>query len=52
MAKYNCVIREDNIGKTISEDAMLDAVDIEETLRSYYVYLYNSIAFFTALIAV
>ena len=43
MAKYNCVIREDNIGKTISEDAMLDAVDIEETLRSYYVYLYNSI---------
>lgn len=43
MVKYNCIIREDNIGKIISEDAMLDAVDIEETLRSKYIYLYNSI---------
>ena len=43
MVKYNCIIREDNVGKTISEDAMLDAVDIEETLRSKYIYLYNSI---------
>lgn len=43
MAKYNCVIREDNIGKTISEEAMLDAVDIEETLRGNYIYLYTSV---------
>ena len=43
MVKYNCIVREDNVGKTISEDAMLDAVDIEETLRSKYIYLYNSL---------
>lgn len=43
MVKFNCIIREDNVGRTVSEDGMLDAVDIEETLRSHYIYLYNSI---------
>lgn len=43
MVKYNCIQREDNVGRLISEDGMLDAVDIEETLRSHYIYLYNSI---------
>lgn len=43
MVKFNCIIREDNVGKTISEDGMLDAVDIEETLQSKYIYLYDSI---------
>ncbi len=43
MVKFNCIVRENNVGKIISEDGMLDAVDIEETLRSRYIYLYNSI---------
>ena len=43
MVKINYIIREENIGRTISEDAMLDAVDIEETLKSKYDYIYNSI---------
>ncbi len=43
MVKFNYIRREDNVGRVISEDAMLDAVDIEETLRSKYVYLYDSI---------
>lgn len=43
MVEYNYIEREDNIGKIISEDAMLDAVDIEETLKSKYIYIYNSI---------
>lgn len=43
MVKFNCIIREDNVGRIVSEDAMLDAVDIEETLRSHYIYLYNAI---------
>ena len=42
MANFNFIIREDNVGKIISEDGMLDAVDIEETLQSKYNYLYNS----------
>lgn len=42
MVNLNYIIREDNIGKTISEDGMLDAVDIEETLKSRYVYIFNS----------
>ena len=42
MVEYYCIVREDNIGKIISEDAMLDAVDIEETLKSRYAYIYNS----------
>ena len=43
MVKINYIIREENIGRTISEDTMLDAVDIEETLKSKYDYIYNSI---------
>ncbi|MBR0471591.1 MAG: SAP domain-containing protein [Methanosphaera sp.] len=42
MVKFNCIVREDNIGKTISVDGMVDAVDIEETLKTKYAYLYQS----------
>lgn len=42
MVKLNCIKREDNIGRTISVDGMVDAVDIEETLKSKYAYIYQS----------
>lgn len=42
MVKFNCIKRDDNIGRTISVDGMVDAVDIEETLKSKYAYLYQS----------
>ncbi len=42
MVKFNYIVREDNIGKTISVDGMVDAVDIEETLKNNYSYMYQS----------
>lgn len=33
MDEYNYIIREDNDGMIISMDGMLDAIDIEETLK-------------------
>lgn len=43
MVKFNYIHREDNVGRIISEDAMLDAVDIEDTLKRKYGYLYDSV---------
>lgn len=42
MVKFNFIVRENNIGRTISVDGMVDAVDIEETLKNNYGYLYQS----------
>lgn len=42
MVNKEFVIRENNIGKTISIDAMVDAVDIEELLEKKYDYIFKS----------
>lgn len=42
MDEYNYIIREDNDGMIISMDGMLDAIDIEETLKRKYAYLFKS----------
>ena len=42
MVKINYIIREENKGRLISEDAMLDALDIEEILEKNYKYILDS----------
>ena len=42
MVKINYIIREENKGQLISEDAMLDALDIEEILEKNYKYILDS----------
>ena len=42
MVNKKFVIRDNNLGKTISIDAMVDAVDIEELLQKKYDYIFKS----------
>ena len=42
MVNKKFVIRDNNLGKTISIDAMVDAVDIEELLQKKYGYIFKS----------
>ena len=42
MENKKFVIRDNNLGKTISIDAMVDAVDIEELLQKKYDYIFKS----------